>query len=296
MPELPEVETVRRGLAPFLEGAMIADVRLNRPNLRFAFPLDFTARLTGATIKSVNRRAKYLLIELATGDIWLSHLGMTGNFALADHIITSPSRYFDTPPNGKHDHVQILLTRSDQSAATLVYSDPRRFGFMDIYKDPAACAYLRDLGPEPLGNEFSAAHLARRFAKRKQPIKSALLDQRNIAGLGNIYVCEALWRAHIAPQTPAHCLVGKNGKPTEKLEALSRAIRRVLEEAIAAGGSTLKDFRNSDGQGGYFQHNFDVYDREGQPCHTANCQGAVARIVQSGRSSFFCPTCQTETC
>ncbi len=296
MPELPEVETVRRGLAPYLEGATIEAVRLNRPNLRFPFPADFAQQLTGQTIKSVNRRAKYLLVELTGGTIWLSHLGMTGNFALSDREIEVPSRYFSSPPTGKHDHVEMVLTRSGEAPATLIYSDPRRFGFMDIYSDSADCPFLADLGPEPLGNQFTAAHLAARFLKRKTPIKSALLDQRNVAGLGNIYVCEALWRAKIAPQTPAHKLVAPNGAPTAKLEDLARAIRAVLEAAIAAGGSTLKDFRNSDGQSGYFQHSFDVYDRQDEACRTPNCSGIVARIVQSGRSSFFCPTCQSETC
>lgn len=288
MPELPEVETVRRGLAPHLEGARITKVLLHRPNLRFAFPDKFAARLTGNTITNIARRAKYLQFSLDSGETILAHLGMTGNFTVVD----APGGGLPTP--AKHDHVQIAVKHPDRDPAVLIYSDPRRFGFMDIYRDPAACAFINDLGPEPLGNELTALYLATRFAGRKTPIKSALLNQRIIAGLGNIYVCEALWRAGISPQTKTAQLVGVNSQPVPALEQLVRHIRDVLSEAIAAGGSTLKDFHNAEGKAGYFQHAFDVYDREGEPCHTKGCNTMVSRIVQSGRSSFFCPRCQPE--
>lgn len=294
MPELPEVETVRRGLAPFLEGARIEHVLLRRPNLRFAFPADFSERLTGRTIVTVSRRAKYLLVALDNNDIWLSHLGMTGNFRVNDKALAPPSRYYAPDGAAKHDHVEISLSHPQSERLRLIYSDPRRFGFMDLFDDPANCAHLNRLGPEPLGNALTADGLAQRFKGRKTPIKSALLDQRNIAGLGNIYVCEALWRAGIAPQSLAGALVEADGVPKPVLELLVRTIRDVLNDAIEAGGSTLNDFRHTDGQAGYFQHNFDVYDREGLACHTKGCPGTIARIVQSGRSSFYCPACQSE--
>jgi len=294
MPELPEVETVRRGLSPLITGARIDHVTLNRPNLRFAFPKDFADRLAGRRITAVNRRAKYLLIELDDGMTLLSHLGMTGNFRVADMPLDQPSRYHAPLVPGKHDHVLIGLRHADGRAADLIYSDPRRFGFMDLFADPGDCAFLNRLGPEPLGNELTAIAVAKCFAGRKTPVKAALLDQRNIAGLGNIYVCEALWRSGIAPQTPAGNLVLADGQPRAELEALVGAIRDVLGEAIAAGGSTLKDFRNADGGAGYFQHSFDVYDRRDSPCRTKGCDGTITRIVQSGRSSFYCPQCQVE--
>lgn len=284
MPELPEVETVRRGLAPHLEGARIKKVTLNRPDLRFKFPDRFIERLSGQTITSVNRRAKYLLFALDGGETLLGHLGMTGNFRMQDTPFTS----------AKHDHVEIKITHPERAPATLIYSDPRRFGFMDLFDDAADCKFLNQLGPEPLGNDLSAKSLAARFKGRKTPIKTALLDQRNIAGLGNIYVCEALWRAGIAPQTRAAHLVDKDGDPIPALELLLRAIRDVLQAAIIAGGSTLKDFRNAEGEAGYFQHAFDVYGREDASCHTSGCTGTILRIVQAGRSSFFCPLCQPE--
>lgn len=295
MPELPEVETVRRGLEPHLVGARIQAVRLNRPDLRFAFPDKFADRLTGHTIISVSRRAKYLLIELSSGETWLSHLGMTGNFAIANVALAAPSHYRVPDNAGKHDHVQLMLSSPSEPALSLTYTDPRRFGFMDMFTKAAECAYLDKLGPEPLGNTFTAQSLATKLQGRRTPIKSALLDQRNVAGLGNIYVCEALWRTHIAPTMSAGQLVTAAQEPTPQLDALVRAIRDVLNAAIAAGGSTLKDFKNAEGASGYFQHNFDVYDREGQPCHTKGCSGFIERITQSGRSTFFCPACQGET-
>jgi len=287
MPELPEVETVCRGLAPHVEGVRIETVTLNRPDLRFKFPDRFVDRLQGQEIKAINRRAKYILMDLSGGETWLSHLGMTGNYRIVDN--SSPVA------TGKHDHVEVTLAHPQRGACTLVYSDPRRFGFMDLFADVQTSKYLANLGPEPLGNHFTATGLAQNFSSRRTPVKSALLDQRIIAGLGNIYVCEALWRASIAPTVPVHNLVNEDGTPTPKLGVLANVIRDVLLEAIAAGGSTLQDFRNTDGNAGYFQHRFDVYAREGHDCQRADCSGTITRIVQSGRSSFWCPACQSET-
>ncbi len=295
MPELPEVETIRRGLAPLLTGKRILKVDLRRPDLRFPFPRDFAQRLKGQTILSVSRRAKYLLLALSGGDTLLCHLGMTGNFRLADPVPVSP---------GPHDHVIFHLERDGlagrdrhASAPALIYRDPRRFGFMEVFCDEGACSRLSGLGPEPLGNGFSVALLVERFACRRGPVKTALLDQKLVAGLGNIYVCEALFRAAIHPATPANQLVEKNRSgvfaPDPRLDRLVGAIRQVLEEALAAGGSTLNDFRNVAGDGGYFQHRFAVYGREGEPCPKAECTGVVERIVQSARSSFCCPRCQS---
>ena len=294
MPELPEVETIRRGLAPLLTGTRILKVDLRRPDLRFPFPCNFVQRLEGQTILSVSRRAKYLLLALSGGDTLLCHLGMTGNFRLADPAPASP---------GVHDHVIMHLDDQGSVAAArsasvpaLIYRDPRRFGFMEIFRDERTCPRLSGLGPEPLGNGFSVALLVERFACRRGPVKTALLDQKLVAGLGNIYVCEALFRAAIHPATPANQLVAKNRSgvfvPDPRLDRLVNAIRQVLEEALAAGGSTLNDFRNVAGDGGYFQHRFAVYGREGESCPDAGCGGVVERIVQSARSSFFCPRCQ----
>jgi len=269
MPELPEVETIRRGLAPRLIGRRIVRVALNRPDLRFAFGPGFTAGLTGQKILGVDRRAKYLLIALENGAVLLSHLGMTGRYSFDS----------ETAP---HDHVSFHL----DDGGRLVYNDPRRFGFMELIA-PGALPhnrFLAGLGIEPLGNELSGAYLAEKFAGRKTPLKSALLDQRIIAGLGNIYVCEALFRAGLSPRRLAGTLRGA------RAEKLALVIRNVLQDAIAAGGSTLRDYAAADGRPGYFQHGFDVYDRAGEPCK--RCGKKIARIVQSGRSSFFCPACQ----
>jgi formamidopyrimidine-DNA glycosylase len=289
MPELPEVETVRAGLAPFLEGAVIRAVTLNRPDLRFAFPKRFAERLEGQTIGLPGRRAKYLLFPLSSGETWLTHLGMTGSFLTAA-IDLDAARYHR--PAGTHRHVEMVLEHPARGAVSLAYSDPRRFGYMDLLADPETSRHLKHLGPEPMGNALSAPYLAARFAGRRTPIKAALLDQRHIAGLGNIYVCEALWRAGIDPRRQAQTLVTKAGQPRLALERLVTAIREVIGEAIAAGGSTLRDFRHADGELGYFQHSFSVYDREGEPCRHEGCGGTVRRIVQSGRSTFYCPRCQ----
>ncbi|MBB4052204.1 formamidopyrimidine-DNA glycosylase [Devosia subaequoris] len=291
MPELPEVETVRRGLAPWLEGATIESVTLNRPNLRFPFPDGLKNALTGQSVTHVGRRAKYLLIGLSGGATLLSHLGMTGSWRFAEHPIDKPPRYYEPGTEPKHDHMIWALTHPAHGRSHLIYADPRRFGFVDLYDDLSTSPYLQGLGPEPLGNEFSASQLAAAFAGKRTPIKAALLDQRVVAGLGNIYVAEALHRAHILPTVLAGSLVTSTGRPKKALEDLVFAVREVLTAAIEVGGSTIRDFRSVEGAG-YFQHNFAVYDREGDPCPTPMCKGIVQRIVQSGRSTFYCPKCQ----
>jgi len=285
MPELPEVETVRRGLEPVLTGARLTRVRQNRPDLRFPFPDRFPERLEGAVVEGIDRRAKYLLMPLSTGETWVSHLGMTGRFTLDG---TQLGEFEQAAPIvGKHEHVSLSAIRGATSTR-VGFADARRFGFMGLIPTGAVETHpwFAALGPEPLGNGFSAAHLAEAFAGRKQNIKVSLLDQRTVAGLGNIYVCEALYRARISPLTPA----GRVSKP--RLESLAAVVRDVLNEAILAGGSTLKDFANTDGGQGYFQHRFDVYGREGEACRGEGCTGVVKRIVQSGRSTFWCPVCQ----
>jgi formamidopyrimidine-DNA glycosylase len=285
MPELPEVETVRRGLEPVLTGARLTRVRQNRPDLRFPFPDRFVERLEGATVERIDRRAKYLLMPLSTGETWVSHLGMTGRFTLDGEQL---GEFEETAPiAGKHEHMSLCAVR-DGVTTRVGFADARRFGFMGLIPTDAVEAHpwFAALGPEPLGNGFSGAHLAEAFSGRKPTIKVSLLDQRNVAGLGNIYVCEALYRARISPLTAA----GKVSKP--RLETLAAVVRDVLNEAILAGGSTLKDFANADGGQGYFQHRFDVYGREGRPCPADGCTGVIKRTVQGGRSTFWCPVCQ----
>ena len=286
MPELPEVETVRRGLEPVLAGARLTRVRQNRPDLRFPFPERFAARLEGARVERLDRRAKYLLAPLSTGETWVTHLGMTGRFTLDDGQLGA----FETaaPTAGRHEHLSLCAERDD-GATRVGYADARRFGFMGLIASDELerHPWFAGLGPEPLGNGFHAGRLAEAFAGRRQGVKALLLDQRVVAGLGNIYVCEALWRARISPRTAA----GRLGRA--RLERLVPAVRQVLEAAIAAGGSTLRDFANAEGGQGYFQHDFSVYGREGRPCLTPGCPGTVKRIVQAGRSTFFCPRCQT---
>jgi formamidopyrimidine-DNA glycosylase len=285
MPELPEVETVRRGLEPVLTGARLTRVRQNRPDLRFPFPDRFVERLEGATVERLERRAKYLLFPLSTGETWVSHLGMTGRFTLDGEQLGE----FEAaaPIAGKHEHMSLSAVRAG-TTTRVGFADARRFGFMGLIPTGAVEAHpwFAGLGPEPLGNGFSGAHLAEAFAGRKPTIKVSLLDQRHVAGLGNIYVCEALYRARISPLVAA----GKVSKP--RLETLAAVVRDVLGEAILAGGSTLKDFANADGGQGYFQHRFDVYGREGQPCLADGCTGVIKRTVQAGRSTFWCPVCQ----
>jgi len=291
MPELPEVETIRRGLGPGVAGAQIENILQRRKDLRFAFPEHFEERLSGQTIVSVGRRAKYLLFSLSGGETMLSHLGMTGNYRFVDSDLATPSHYQQPTRVQKHDHLILYLDRAGTKTA-LIYSDPRRFGFMEMLRDPSQSRFLAKLGPEPLGNAMTAQSLADRFAQRRIPVKSALLDQSIIAGLGNIYVSEALWRAGIKPDCPINALVWGTGAPSHELETLTRCIRDVLNDAIIAGGATLRDFKNTEGDDGYFQHLFDVYDREGQVCRKKGCPGLVRRMVQSGRSSFYCDTCQ----
>lgn len=286
MPELPEVETVRRGLAPAMEGQRIALAEVRREGLRWPFPPGMAQRLTGARVLRLGRRSKYVLADLDTGETLILHLGMSGRVTVAaprgPEMLGEFHHATGTLP--AHDHV--VLTMEGGTRITL--NDPRRFGALDLAPTPAVDQHplLAGLGPEPLGNEFHAGHLAQQFAGRRAPIKAMLLDQRAVAGLGNIYVCEALFRAGIHPTRAA----GRIG--AARLDILTDTIRTVLAEAIEAGGSSLRDYRQADGELGYFQHTFRVYDREGQPCATPGCTGTVRRIVQSGRSTWFCPRCQ----
>lgn len=282
MPELPEVETVRRGLLPVMEGARIARARVNRPDLRWPFPDGMAERLTGARIERLERRSKYLLAALDTEETLLMHLGMSGRILISGDPLGS--FVHDHPAPEKHDHVVFEM----ENGARVTFNDPRRFGAMDLLDTARREEHplLAALGPEPLGNGFSEAHLVAELAGRNTPIKSALLDQKIVAGLGNIYVCEALFRTRIHPARKAGRI------STRRRAALVPAIRETLSDAIAAGGSSLRDYRQADGELGYFQHSFDVYGREGQPCRRDGCGGVVRRIVQSGRSSFYCARCQ----
>jgi formamidopyrimidine-DNA glycosylase len=277
MPELPEVETVRLGLVPVLEGRTLVRVEARRPDLRIAFPPRFAARLTGRRIDKLTRRAKYILARLDDGEILLMHLGMSGRFFVDRERTNSAG-------SGVHDHV---LFETDHGAR-VIYSDHRRFGLMTLIAPEALANHklLKGLGPEPLSAEFSPSSLRQVLKGKKTPIKAALLDQRVVAGLGNIYVCEALHRAHISPKRLAGTL------KSDAIARLVASVRTVLDDAIKAGGSTLRDYRRADGELGYFQHKFRAYDREGERCVTRGCKGHVKRIVQAGRSTFFCPVCQ----
>jgi formamidopyrimidine-DNA glycosylase len=293
MPELPEVETVRRGLEPAMVGARILAVEQRRPDLRFPFPERFPERLAGQTVVSLGRRAKYLLADLSSGEVLVMHLGMSGRFLVARGGATEQPGEFHYPAGQEktHDHVVLRLS----NGATVTYNDARRFGFMDLVPraELETCRHFQGMGVEPLGNELSGESIARLFEGKRTPLKAALLDQRLIAGLGNIYVCEALFRAGLHPEAPASSLTDKRGKPTPKAHEVATIIRDVLTEAVAAGGSTLRDHAQVDGSLGYFQHTFRVYDREGEPCVTPGCDASVARLVQSGRSTFYCPRCQS---
>lgn len=282
MPELPEVETVRRGLEPVLAGRVLVQVVQRRPDLRWPLPERFAERLTGRQVRGLTRRSKYLLVGLDGAETWLIHLGMSGRLLVGG--AATAAFHHDPTPAQKHDHVVVA---TDQGAV-VTYNDARRFGAMDLVADDALAAHplLARLGPEPLGNAFHGPALVAALAGRQTPIKAALLDQRVVAGLGNIYVAEALHRAGIHPAR----LAGSLG--AARVHALAAAIVATLTEAIAAGGSSLRDYRQTDGELGYFQHSFQVYDRAGDPCPRPGCGGAIARIVQSGRSSFFCPVCQ----
>jgi formamidopyrimidine-DNA glycosylase len=293
MPELPEVETVRRGLQPAMEGAKIVKAEARRKDLRFPFQKDFIARLEGQTVTGLGRRAKYLMADLASGDVLLMHLGMSGSFrVLKDDGTQKKPGQFHVPRNEERAHDHVVFHMSSGSA--VIFNDPRRFGYMKIIPRHALEdePLLKGLGPEPLGNEFDAAMLARACANRKTSLKAALLDQRVVAGLGNIYVCEALFRAHLSPRRLAATLSTKKAEPTDHAKRLLGAIHAVLNQAIKAGGSSLRDHRQTTGELGYFQHSFQVYDREGEKCQTAGCGGIVKRFVQNGRSTFWCPKCQ----
>lgn len=282
MPELPEVETVRRGLLPVMEGALIALAAVNRPDLRWPFPVGMAERLTGKRVMALRRRSKYILADLDSGETLIIHLGMSGRMLVSGAVVGD--FHHDHPAPAKHDHVVLDM----DNRARVTFNDARRFGSMDLIATDAAETHLllRNLGPEPLGNAFSGPYLVDRLKSRNTPIKSALLDQAIVAGLGNIYVCEVLFRARINPARRAGQI------SAARIAALVPIIRDVLAEAIDAGGSSLRDYRQADGELGYFQHSFKVYGREGQACVTPGCTFTIARIVQSGRSSFYCPTCQ----
>lgn len=293
MPELPEVETVRSGLEPFLTGATINEVKLNRPDLRFPFPDNMVKRLEGQTIQHVGRRAKYLVVELSSRENLLAHLGMSGSFKVGQYVPDADARVHKQKLLPKHDHVTMRLTHPTQGEVELIYNDPRRFGYMDLIAEGAPNKHLDHLGPEPLSNQFSAEHLAMRFAGKRSPVKTGLLDQRIVAGLGNIYVCEALFEMGIDPFKPMAALADAHKKEPAILDGLTQAIKRTLLVAIEAGGSTLKDFKNAQGDLGYFQHQFKVYGREGEICANEGCGSLIERRVLSGRSTFVCPTCQS---
>ncbi|ARN80086.1 bifunctional DNA-formamidopyrimidine glycosylase/DNA-(apurinic or apyrimidinic site) lyase [Methylocystis bryophila] len=289
MPELPEVETVRRGLAKVFEGGVFAKVELARGDLRFPFPKNFAARLKGRRVEALDRRGKYLLARLDDGASLLMHLGMSGSFRI-DHGGPIGDPYIPRGRNPAHDHVIFRF----ESGASVTYNDPRRFGYMLLLspKERESHPLLKNLGAEPLSAELNAAALAKTLADRSAPLKAALSDQKTIAGLGNIYVCEALHRAGLSPLRAAGSLVSSSGRATAALTKLTRAIKEVLSEAIEAGGSSLRDHRQTNGDLGYFQHSFRVYDREGAACPKKGCKGTIARIVQAGRSTFYCPMCQ----
>ena len=285
MPELPEVETVRRGLAPAMEGERFDKVEVRRGDLRWPLPRGFAQKLHGKLVEGLGRRAKYLLADLSSGDVLLMHLGMSGSFRVGKNS-TPGTYYHERSKSTAHDHIVFHMS----NGKTVTFNDPRRFGSMKLVprarleQEPL----LRALGPEPL--DLDAKELQRRLAGRSAAIKLLLLDQRIVAGLGNIYVCEALFRARLSPKRQASTIADRNGRPNERADRLVEAIKAVLRDAIEAGGSSLRDHRRADGSLGDFQHNFRVYDREGEPC--PGCKGKIKRIVQVGRSTFYCPSCQ----
>jgi formamidopyrimidine-DNA glycosylase len=295
MPELPEVETVRRGLQPVLEGARIVAVETRRPDLRFPFPDRFAERLAGRRVISLGRRAKYLTAHIEDGPVLICHLGMSGSFRVEREgdIETPGVFHHDRSKAAAHDHVVFHVASPQEEIARIVFNDPRRFGFM-LFAEANADDHpmLAGLGVEPTGNRLDGELLSRLFRERKAPLKAALLDQRLIAGLGNIYVSEALWRASLSPLRSAGSIAAGGRKAAEACDRLANAIRTVIADAIQAGGSSLRDYVQTDGSLGYFQHSFSVYDREGTPCLKPACGGHITRIVQSGRSTFYCPECQ----
>jgi formamidopyrimidine-DNA glycosylase len=292
MPELPEVETVRRGLEPVMQGARFAAVEARRRDLRWPLPKDFAKRIAGCTVTGLGRRGKYLLADLSSGEVLLMHLGMSGSFRVTqEEAETVPGRYHhERGQPGMHDHVVFHMG----NGARITFNDPRRFGSMKLVARDALDRepLLKALGPEPLGNAFDAAMLAQACRGKRTSLKAALSDQRVVAGLGNIYVCEALYRAGLSPRRRASTIATRAGAPNERAQALVAAIKDVLHDAIKAGGSSLRDHRRTDGELGLFQHHFRVYDREGEPCPRPGCSGTVKRIVQGGRSTFWCPACQ----
>lgn len=281
MPEMPEVETVRRGLTPHLSGSIVSFVDLRRPNLRFPFPENFEEILTGAKIERIDRRSKYLLFRLSNGYTWMSHLGMTGVWTVGSE------------GKGKHDHVYFEF---DDGLKTAVYTDHRRFGFMDIFEtsNESEQKWLATLGPEPLTEDFTVQVLKSNLHEKRSPIKSALLDQRVVSGLGNIYVSEILFRSKISPIKTAAEVAGKSNRVNTKIQRIFENTNQVIAEAIMVGGSTISDFRGVSGESdlGYFAQQFRVFNREGEECIKENCKGKILRIVQSGRSTFYCPKCQ----
>ena len=282
MPELPEVETVKAGIAPVMEGHVIVQADVNRPDLRWPFPDQMAERLTGKRVLGLRRRSKYILVDLESAETLLIHLGMSGRMLISGHVVGEFRHPHPAP--AKHDHVVFHM----EGGVRITFNDARRFGAMDLMETATQDDHwlIRDLGPEPLGNAFNETYLVERLKGRNMPIKSALLDQRIVSGLGNIYVCEVLFRAGIHPARKA----GQIG--AKRVAGLVPLIRDVLSEAIASGGSSLRDYRQTDGELGYFQHVFQVYDREGASCVTPGCGRKITRIVQSGRSTFFCPQCQ----
>jgi len=287
MPELPEVEIVRRGLEPALDGRVFARVDQHRPDLRFPLPENFGARLRGRKVERLERRGKYLLAHLSGGHVLLMHLGMTGCFTV--HA-KNGSVNANAVPRASHDHVVFHM----QGGGTVTYNDPRRFGFMMLIpeKDLDEHPLLHHLGIEPLSKALTPEYLAQHARGKKVSLKPFLADQRIVAGLGNIYACEALYRARLSPKRGAATIASKAGKPNERAQALVPAIREVLDDAIKAGGSSMRDYRQANGELGSFQHSFCVFGREGKPCLRKGCGGTVRRIVQAGRSTFYCPRCQ----
>ncbi|NRA87852.1 MAG: bifunctional DNA-formamidopyrimidine glycosylase/DNA-(apurinic or apyrimidinic site) lyase [Rhizobiales bacterium] len=293
MPELPEVETVRQGLLPAMQGKKLVKLQLNRKNLRFNFDVDLVERLEQKIVIDIERRSKYLLMHFedenqtshnSQKETLIGHLGMSGKFTIHTHNEAKMREHL------KHDHVIFSL----EDGTEVVYNDPRRFGFLLLAEpnDWQNHKLIKDIGPEPLTDDFDANYLAKQSAKKQGNIKNHLLNQKIVAGLGNIYVCEALFRAKLDPTLPASILANINNKPTKACKTLVPIIKNILQEAIEAGGSTLKDYRKADGDLGYIQHRFTTYSREGEPCVTQNCKSKIARIVQSGRSTFYCPSCQ----
>jgi len=292
MPELPEVETVRRGLEPAMAGQRLIAVEQRRKDLRFPFPPRFKERLEGQRVTGLSRRAKYLVLHLSSEEALIMHLGMSGRFTVEMGGKTSKPGEFhhETKGTSPHDHVVFHM----ENGARITYNDPRRFGFMDLVPSASLgeSKHFKAIGIEPLGNELDGELIQTLFTDKKAPLKAALLDQRLIAGLGNIYVCEALHRSGLSPKRLAGTLSGNRGLMKGKAELLATTIRDVLTEAVQAGGSSLRDYAQTDGSLGYFQHRFRVYDREGEKCPTVSCSGTIERIVQSGRSTFYCKTCQ----